>query len=171
MKAIQVGQGNYKFKFKTACVSVRFDNIEAPPPPPGEIVFLFSCFLVFLALLSPGGTATFQVLFFRRQRIQRRSTGVWSPSPSVHSCQALPSFIQVLPLLHFRTSQRDICFYLKGQCHQIFHLWFFFFKQLLLAPIDKPSNDFDFFRILAKIFDFSGASPVSLTPAKQTILL
>ncbi len=60
---------------------------------------------------------------------------------------------------------------LKGQCHQIFHLCFFFFKQLLLAPVDKPSNDFDFFRIFAKIFDFSGASPVSLTTAKQAILL
>jgi hypothetical protein len=34
----------------------------------------------------------------------------------------------------------------------------FFFKQLLLAPVDKPSNDFDFFRIFAEIFDFSGAS-------------
>ncbi len=60
---------------------------------------------------------------------------------------------------------------LKGQCHQIFHLCFFFFKQLLQAQVDKPSNDFDFFRIFAEIFDFSGASPVSLTPAKQTILL
>jgi hypothetical protein len=62
-------------------------------------------------------------------------------------------------------------FTLKGQCHQIFHLWFFFFKQLLLAPVDKPNNNFDFFRIFAKIFDFSGASPVSLTPAKQTVIL
>jgi hypothetical protein len=34
----------------------------------------------------------------------------------------------------------------------------FFFKQLILAPVDKPSYDF-------------GALPVSLTPAKQTILL
>ncbi len=47
---------------------------------------------------------------------------------------------------------------------------FFFFKQLLLAPVCKPSDDFDFFRIFAEIFDFSGASPVSVTPAKQTIL-
>jgi hypothetical protein len=48
---------------------------------------------------------------------------------------------------------------------------FFFFKQLFLAPVGKPSDDFDFFQIFAEIFDFSGASPVSLTPAKQTILL
>jgi hypothetical protein len=34
---------------------------------------------------------------------------------------------------------------LKGQCHEIFYLWFF-----LLAPVDKPSNDFDFFRILRR---------------------
>jgi glutamine synthetase type III len=69
----------------------------------------------------------------------------------------------------------------------------FFFKQLLLAPVDKPSDDLDFFRFFEDIFDFSvaspvhrrciagaspvhrrciaGASPVSLTPAKQTILL
>jgi hypothetical protein len=47
----------------------------------------------------------------------------------------------------------------------------FFFKQLLLAPVDKPSNDFDFFRIFTDIFDFSGASPVSMTPVMQMILL
>ncbi len=47
----------------------------------------------------------------------------------------------------------------------------FFFKQLLLVPVNKLRNDFDFFRIFVEIFDFSGASPVSLTPAKQTILL
>ncbi len=50
---------------------------------------------------------------------------------------------------------------LKGQCHQIFLPLVFFFKQLLLAPVDKPSNDFDFFRIFAEIFDYFGASPVS----------
>jgi hypothetical protein len=68
----------------------------------------------------------------------------------------------------------DWCFFwhtLKGQCHEIFHLWFFFFKQLLLVPVDMPSNDIDFFRIFAEIFDFSGALPVSTTPAKQTLLL
>ncbi len=59
----------------------------------------------------------------------------------------------------------------KGTVPPDFSPLVFFFKQLLLAPIDKPSNDFDFFRIFAKIFDFSGASPVSLTPAKQTNLL
>jgi hypothetical protein len=44
----------------------------------------------------------------------------------------------------------------------------FFFKQLLLAPVDKPSNDFNFFRILAEIFDYFGASPVSTTPVSDT---
>jgi hypothetical protein len=47
----------------------------------------------------------------------------------------------------------------------------FFIKQLLLAPVDKPNNDLDFFLIFAEIFDFSDASPVSMTPVKQTILL
>ncbi len=58
---------------------------------------------------------------------------------------------------------------LKGQCHEIFHLWFFFFKQLLLAPVDKPSNDFNFFRIFAEIFDYFGASAVSTTPAMHAL--
>jgi hypothetical protein len=40
---------------------------------------------------------------------------------------------------------------------------FFFFKQLLLVPVDKPRNDLNFFRIFSEIFDFPGASPVSLT--------
>jgi hypothetical protein len=58
---------------------------------------------------------------------------------------------------------------LKGQCHEIFYLWFFFFKQLHLAPVDKPSNDFNFFRIFAEIFDYFGASPVSTTPAMHAL--
>ncbi len=61
--------------------------------------------------------------------------------------------------------------HIKGTVPPDFSPLVFFFKQLLLAPVDKPSNDFDFFRIFADIFDFSGASPVSLTPAKQTIFL
>jgi hypothetical protein len=60
---------------------------------------------------------------------------------------------------------------LKGTVPPDFSPLVFFFKQLLLAPVDKPSFDFDFCRIFAEIFDFSGASPVSLTPAKKTILL
>jgi hypothetical protein len=48
----------------------------------------------------------------------------------------------------------------------------FFFKQLLLAPVDKPSNDFDFFRIFAEIFDYFGASlPVSLTLVNNSLPL
>ncbi len=45
----------------------------------------------------------------------------------------------------------------------------FFFKQLLLAPVDKSSNDFDFFRIFAEIFDYYGASPVSTTPVMHAL--
>ncbi len=80
--------------------------------------------------------------------------------------------------------------FLRGTCYLI--RWFklylrdsvtrfftsgFFFKQLLLAPVDKPSNDFNFFRIFAEIFDFYGASPaapvnnsspVSTTPVSDT---
>ncbi len=35
--------------------------------------------------------------------------------------------------------------YLKGTVPPDFSPLVFFFKQLLLAPVDKPSNDFDFF--------------------------
>jgi hypothetical protein len=44
----------------------------------------------------------------------------------------------------------------------------FFFKQLLLAPVNKPSNDFDFFKIFTEIFDYFGATPVSTTPVSDT---
>jgi hypothetical protein len=55
----------------------------------------------------------------------------------------------------------------KGTVPPDFSPLVFFFKQLLLAPVDKPSNDFDYFRILAEIVDFSGASPVSMTPVRN----
>jgi hypothetical protein len=60
---------------------------------------------------------------------------------------------------------------LKGTVSPDFSPLVFFFKQLFLTPVDKPSNDFDFFLIFAEIFYFSGALPVSMTPAMQTILL
>jgi hypothetical protein len=58
--------------------------------------------------------------------------------------------------------------FLKGTVPRDFLPLVFFFKQLLLAPVDKPSNDFDFFRIFAEIFDYFGASPVSTTPVSDT---
>ncbi len=57
----------------------------------------------------------------------------------------------------------------KGTVPRDFFPLVFFFKQLLLAPVDKPSNDFDFFRIFAEIFDYFGASPVSTTPAMHAL--
>jgi hypothetical protein len=45
----------------------------------------------------------------------------------------------------------------------------FFFKQLLLAPVDKLSNDFDFYRIFSEIFDYFSASLVSMRPVRDTI--
>jgi hypothetical protein len=44
----------------------------------------------------------------------------------------------------------------------------FFIKQLLLAPVDKTSNDFDFFQIFAEIFDYFDALPVSTTLVSDT---
>jgi hypothetical protein len=61
----------------------------------------------------------------------------------------------------------EACF--KGTVSRDFLPLVFFFKQLLLAPVDKPSNDFDFFRIFAEIFDYFGASTVSTTPAMHAL--
>jgi hypothetical protein len=57
----------------------------------------------------------------------------------------------------------------KGTVSRDFLPLVFFFKQLLLAPVDKPSNNFDFFRIFAEIFDYFGASPVSTTSAMHAL--
>jgi hypothetical protein len=57
---------------------------------------------------------------------------------------------------------------LKGTVPRDFLPLVFFFKQLLLAPVDKPSNDFDFFRMFAEIFNYFSASPVSMTPVSDT---
>ncbi len=57
----------------------------------------------------------------------------------------------------------------KGTVARDFLPLVFFFKQLLLAPGDKPSNEFDFFRIFAEIFDYFGALPVSTTPAMHAL--
>ncbi len=58
--------------------------------------------------------------------------------------------------------------WLKGTVRRDFLPLVFFFKQLLLAPVDKPSNDFNFFRKFADIFDYFGASPVLTTPVSDT---
>jgi hypothetical protein len=58
---------------------------------------------------------------------------------------------------------------LKGTVPRDFSPLVLFFKQLLLVPISKHRNDFDFFRIFAEIFYFSGASPVSLTPVMHDV--
>jgi hypothetical protein len=64
-----------------------------------------------------------------------------------------------------------LTFFLKGTVPRDFLPLVFFFKQLLLALVDKPSNDFDFFLIIAEIFDYFVASPVSTTPAMHALLV
>jgi hypothetical protein len=61
---------------------------------------------------------------------------------------------------------------LKGQCHEIFHLRFFRFV-FLLVPIGLPGKKklFRLFQMFAEIFNFSGASQVSTTLAKQRVIL
>ncbi len=56
---------------------------------------------------------------------------------------------------------------LKGTVPRDFLPLVFFFKLFLLGPGDMPRNDFDFCRLFAEIFDYFGASPVSMTPAKH----
>ncbi len=58
--------------------------------------------------------------------------------------------------------------WLKGTVPRDFLPLVILFKQLLLAPVDKPSNDFSFFRIFAEIFDYFGASLVSTTLVSDT---
>ncbi len=57
---------------------------------------------------------------------------------------------------------------LKEQYNEIFYLWFFI-KRPLLVPVDKPRDNFDFFRLFAEIFDYFGASPVSMTPVCDAV--
>jgi hypothetical protein len=56
---------------------------------------------------------------------------------------------------------------LKGTVLRDFLPLVFFIKLFLLGPVDMPRNDFNFFRLFAEIFDYFGASPVSMTPAKH----
>ncbi len=73
-----------------------------------------------------------------------------------------------LKIAHIQPTERrnigggdcPVTVYIKGTVSRDFLPQVFFFKQLLLAPVDKPSNDFDFFRIFAEIFDYYGASSV-----------
>ncbi len=60
---------------------------------------------------------------------------------------------------------------IKGTVPRDFLPLVFFIKLFLLGPVDKPRNDFDFFRLFAEIFDYLGASPVSMTPAKHALLV
>jgi hypothetical protein len=46
---------------------------------------------------------------------------------------------------------------IKGTVPQDFLPLVFFFKLFLLGPVDKPRNDFDFFRLFAEIFDYFSA--------------
>jgi hypothetical protein len=54
-------------------------------------------------------------------------------------------------IFHFEnvnlTEERLFLSLFKGTVPSDFSPLVFFFKQLLLAAVDKPSNDFDFFRI------------------------
>ncbi len=65
--------------------------------------------------------------------------------------------------------EKRVNIYLKGQCQEIFYLWFFFIKLFLLGRVDKHRNDFDFFRLFAEIFDYFVALPVSTTLAKHAL--
>ncbi len=58
---------------------------------------------------------------------------------------------------------------LKGTVPRDFLPLVFFFKLFLLGPGDMTRNDFDFFRLFAEIFDYFGASPVSMTPAMHAL--
>ncbi len=58
---------------------------------------------------------------------------------------------------------------LKGTVPRDFSPPVFFVKELLLVPIGMLRNDLEFFRIFVEKFEKFGASPVSMTPAKQAL--
>jgi hypothetical protein len=55
----------------------------------------------------------------------------------------------------------------KGTVSRDFSCPVFFIKQLLLVPIGKPRNDFEFFRIFVELFVFVIDSPVMNTPGSR----
>ncbi len=59
--------------------------------------------------------------------------------------------------------------HLKGTVPWDFLPLVFFIKLFLLGPVDMPRNDFNFFWLFAEIFDYFGASPASMTPAKHAL--
>ncbi len=83
--------------------------------------------------------------------------------------QKLPYSFSANSALRDSGSTTLLSWLFKGTVPRDFLPLVFFFKQLLLAPVDKPSNDFDFFRIFAEIFDYFGTSPVSTTPAMHAL--
>ncbi len=58
---------------------------------------------------------------------------------------------------------------LKGTVSRDFSPPVFFVKELPLVPIGMSRNDFEFFLIFVEKFEKFGASPVSMTPAKQAL--
>ncbi len=66
-----------------------------------------------------------------------------------------------------RNTTRELSF--KGTVSRDFSPPVFSLKLLLLVPLDKSRNDSVFFRLFAEIFDYFGASPVSMTLAKHTL--
>ncbi len=71
--------------------------------------------------------------------------------------------------IYLTESSGDNILQLKGTVPRVFLPLGFFVKLFLLGPVDKPRNDFDFFRLFAEIFDYFSASPVSTTPAKHAL--
>jgi hypothetical protein len=59
----------------------------------------------------------------------------------------------------------------KGTVPQDFLSLVFFFKLFLLGPVDMPRNYFHFIQLFAEIFNYFGASPVSMTLAKNYSLV
>ncbi len=55
----------------------------------------------------------------------------------------------------------------KGTVSRDFSCPVFFIKQLLLVPIGKPRNDFEFFRIFVELFVFVIDSPAINTPGSR----
>ncbi len=85
---------------------------------------------------------------------------------------ALPDFSRFFraprfsALIHLRSL---IFALIKGQCHEIFYLWFFSSNNFSWPQSTSLATILIFFRIPAEIFDYFSASPVSLTPVNNSL--
>ncbi len=79
-------------------------------------------------------------------------------------------FTAILSLIEHVKTLNGRCL-LKGTVSRDFLTLVFFIKQLLLVPLDKARQDFEFFRIFEELFEFVIDSPVYSLPGSRDSLV